>query len=399
VGHRDEAVVPAVPDEDRDGDGRQVEAGRLDEGQVVVDPALGARREGAGALGRQCSASPESSASPSTALTSVRMRSASSAVATCAICSACGPSSARSACRPCGARAELDPVVAAHADEGVQALGVEERDAGQRRRGDDAVGQERRAGEGVRTAAGDPPGGEAHTARMQQRLRAAGARALRRLRRPQPPLREQVGLTRLETRVPPVRRRPRQADRPLVHGAVPGRAPRGRPREVLEIAERTYTDWYGDGQVTHSEVLHRTGVPEATIVGDLTRPEDLPHEAFDCFICTQTFQVIEDLDAAIRGARSVLKPGGVLLATGAAMSQTSPEDLRDWGDWHRFTAQGLRRSFRAVFEEVEVGAHGNVLTCAAFLYGFAAEELTPAELAHRDPHYDLLLTVRAVRGS
>jgi SAM-dependent methyltransferase len=231
---------------------------------------------------------------------------------------------------------------------------------------------------------------------MITRLRAGVAR---RLRRPVPPLREQLGLTRLE----PVSRRfgadrGKPIDRWYMERFLAEHRADVRGR-VLEIAERTYTDWYGDGQVTHSDVLHRTGVPEATIVGDLTVPEDLPHEAFDCFICTQTFQVIEDLDAAIRGARSVLKPGGVLLATGAAMSQTSPEDLRDWGDWHRFTAQGLRRSFRAVFEEVEVGAHGNVLTCAAFLYGFAAEELTPAELAHRDPHYDLLLTVRAVRGS
>lgn len=233
---------------------------------------------------------------------------------------------------------------------------------------------------------------------MQQRLRAAIARRLRRLRRPQPPLREQLGLTRLE----PVSRRfgadrGKPIDRWYMERFLAEHRADVRGR-VLEIAERTYTDWYGDGQVTRSEVLHRTGVPEATIVGDLTRPEDLPREAFDCFICTQTFQVIEDLDAAIRGAHSVLKPGGVLLATGAAMSQSSAEDLRDWGDWHRFTAQGMRRRFEAVFDDVQVAAHGNVLTCAAFLYGFAAEELSPHELAHRDPDYDLLLTVRAVRS-
>jgi SAM-dependent methyltransferase len=229
---------------------------------------------------------------------------------------------------------------------------------------------------------------------MITRLRAGVAR---RLRRPAPPLRQQVGLTRLE----PVSRqfgadRGRPIDRWYIERFLAEHRADVRG-SVLEVAERTYTDWYGDGQVTRSEVLHRTGVPEATIVGDLTAPEGLPQESFDCFICTQTFQVIEDLDAAIRGARAVLRPGGVLLASGAAMSQVSTEDRRDWGEWHRFTAQRLERSFGAVFEEVEVVGHGNVLTCAAFLYGFAAEELAPHELAHRDPDYDLLLTIRAVR--
>jgi hypothetical protein len=45
-----------------------------------------------------------------------------------------------------------------------------------------------------------------------------------------------------------------------------------------------------------------------------------------------------------------------------------------------------------------VEAHGNVLASACFLYGFAAEELSEAELAHRDPYYELLMTIRAVKS-
>jgi hypothetical protein len=77
------------------------------------------------------------------------------------------------------------------------------------------------------------------------------------------------------------------------------------------------------------------------------------------------------------------------------MSQVSREDKRDWGDWWRFTSQGTERLFREAFDDVEVETHGNVLAAAAFLYAYSAEELSEQELAHRDPEYELLITVRA----
>jgi SAM-dependent methyltransferase len=164
---------------------------------------------------------------------------------------------------------------------------------------------------------------------------------------------------------------------------------------VLEVAEDTYTQWYGDGQVTRSDVLHHSGNDQSTVVGDLTTGAGLPSAAYDCFICTQTLPFIYDVHAAIRGMASVLKPGGVVLATVPGMSQVSREDKRDWGDWWRFTSQGTQRLFEEAFADVQVEAHGNVLSAAAFLYAYAAEELTESELAHRDSDYELLITVRA----
>ena len=164
---------------------------------------------------------------------------------------------------------------------------------------------------------------------------------------------------------------------------------------VLEVAESTYTQWYGDGQVTRSDVLHHTGNEDSTIVGDLTTGDGLPAAAYDCFICTQTLPFIYDVAAAVRGIAAVLKPGGVALATVPGMSQVSRDDKRDWGDWWRFTSQGTERLFREAFDEVAVEAHGNVLSAAAFLYAYAAEEVGERELAYRDPEYELLITVRA----
>jgi hypothetical protein len=174
---------------------------------------------------------------------------------------------------------------------------------------------------------------------------------------------------------------------------------RGR---VLEVAESTYTGWYGGEDVTRSDVLYAAdGNPEATLVGDLTTGAGIPAAAFDCFICTQTLQFIYDVRAAVEGTRALLAPGGVLLATMAGISQISREDMRDWGDWWRFTAKSAERLFGEVYgeEHVEVKQHGNVQAAAAFLYGLAAEDLDTSALEAVDPDFHLLITVRAVRGA
>ena len=169
---------------------------------------------------------------------------------------------------------------------------------------------------------------------------------------------------------------------------------RGR---VLEVAEPTYTEWFGAG-VERSDVLHvQPGDPRATIVGDLTTGEGIPSEAFDCIILTQTLHVIYDVPAALRGARAALKPGGVLLATLPGISQVSRVDMDEWGDYWRFTTASARRLFGEVFDDFQVEAHGNVLAAAAFLYGLAQDELERDELEVDHPDYELVITVRAVR--
>jgi hypothetical protein len=212
--------------------------------------------------------------------------------------------------------------------------------------------------------------------------------------------REKLGLTQLE----PVSRefgfeRGTPIDRWYIERFLAAHAGDVRGR-VLEVAETTYTQWYGGGDVTRSDVLHaRAGHPDATVSGDLTTGRGIPERAFDCFICTQTLTYTFDVAAAVRGTRRALSPGGVVLASLPGISQASREDRAEWGDWWRFTRDSTQRLFTEAYgaEHVEVQAHGNVLIAACFLYGFAAEDLEPAQLSHRDEDFDFVMTVRAER--
>lgn len=170
---------------------------------------------------------------------------------------------------------------------------------------------------------------------------------------------------------------------------------RGR---VLEVAESTYTQWYGDGEVASSDVLFAAeGNPDATVVGDLVTGEGLDEGRWDCFICTQTLQFIPDPQAAVNGMRRLLAPGGVVLATVPGISQISTVDDEAWGDWWRFNEKGVRRLFDEAFgaANVKVERHGNVKAACAFLYGMASEELDEADLRREDPDYHMLCCVRA----
>lgn len=171
---------------------------------------------------------------------------------------------------------------------------------------------------------------------------------------------------------------------------------RGR---VLEIGENTYTRRYGGDRVTVSDVLHVTeGEPQATIIADLASADHIPSDSFDCIILTQTLQLIYDVRAAIATIQRILKPSGVLLATFPGISQTHDSE---WGDiwcWN-FTPVSARRLFQEAFpaDHVTIETFGNVLSAISFLHGLAVDELTPAELDHREPGYTVTIAVRAVK--
>jgi SAM-dependent methyltransferase len=167
---------------------------------------------------------------------------------------------------------------------------------------------------------------------------------------------------------------------------------------VLEIGDSLYSRRFGGTRVEAYEVLHATPDNKAaTIVGDLTDDTTLPVNAIDCFICTQTFNFIFDVQKALQGAHYLLKPGGVLLATVAGISQISRYDMDRWGDYWRFTTASVKKLFEPVFTGgVEIDSFGNVIAACAFLQGVAVEDLPDqALLDEHDPDYQLIISIVA----
>lgn len=168
---------------------------------------------------------------------------------------------------------------------------------------------------------------------------------------------------------------------------------------VLEIGDNSYTRQFGGDRVSQSEIFHAVeGNLAATFVGDLTNAEQVPSDSFDCVILTQTLQFIYEVRLAIKTIYRILKPGGVVLVTIPAItSLCDPQWSNTW--YWNYTTLSARRLFEEVFPptHLQVETYGNVLSATAFLQGLAVQELTPKELDFRDPNYETIVAVRAVK--
>jgi SAM-dependent methyltransferase len=169
---------------------------------------------------------------------------------------------------------------------------------------------------------------------------------------------------------------------------------------VVEIGDNRYTLQYGGDKVAYSDILdqpHPDSNP--TIIADLANATDVPSDNFNCIIITQTLQFIYNIHAAVHTLHRILKPGGVVLASLPCLSPICRYDMDRWGDYWRFTSASAQKIFGEVFrsENVQLQAYGNVLVCAAFLYGMASEDLKKEELDFYDRDYEFLVAVRAVK--
>lgn len=160
-----------------------------------------------------------------------------------------------------------------------------------------------------------------------------------------------------------------------------------------------YAKKFGTG-VTELDILYpKPGFADGTLIGNLATGEGIASEAYDCLLLTQVYPYIYDVQAAVTNSRRALKPGGVLIATMAGISQISPADQREWGAYWRFTDDSAARLFGDAFgpANVEVATFGNVLAACALLQGVARQDLSRAELDHHDPNYQVCVTIRAVK--
>jgi hypothetical protein len=84
-----------------------------------------------------------------------------------------------------------------------------------------------------------------------------------------------------------------------------------------------------------------------------------------------------------------------VLATLPACNPLCDQDL--WDDFWRFTAASARECFERSFPAtgVTVEPCGNLIAAAAFIQGFAEQDLRTEELERHGAEFPLVITVRA----
>jgi len=161
---------------------------------------------------------------------------------------------------------------------------------------------------------------------------------------------------------------------------------------VLEIEDPGHTRQYGhDLTATDSVNIVAGTYAHLTYLVDLAQSEGvIPDDSYDCFLLPNTLCVRRDIEACLRHALRVVKPGGVILAsTGTFVPLTGTGD-----DYWRLSAEGWRELAARTWPgcDVSIEGHGNCLAAVAAMLGLAWEELDAKELEYHDPKFPVLVT-------
>ncbi|AMM51710.1 glycosyl transferase family 2 [Rufibacter sp. DG15C] len=170
---------------------------------------------------------------------------------------------------------------------------------------------------------------------------------------------------------------------------------------VLEIGDNEYTLNYGQEKVTQSDILHiDESNPKATFIADISNAPHLPATAFDCLLLTQTLHLIYDVRGALSTCHRILKPGGNLLLT---VPGITPIDHGEWKEtWYwAFTDKAMRKLLEEAFPggQIEITTYGNVFAASKFLYGLGLPEVPKEKLEEHDPHYQVIVAVKATKAA
>lgn len=168
---------------------------------------------------------------------------------------------------------------------------------------------------------------------------------------------------------------------------------------VLEIGDNEYTLRFGKGNVVKSDVLHvEDNNSKATYIGDLSDAPQLPDDAFDCIVLTQTLHLIYHHVEALRTCYRILKPGGVLLLTVPGITRIDRGEWKDYWYW-AYTEAVIKKLLAEAFPagSYETESFGNVWVATAFLYGMGAPEIKKEEIDANDPHFQVIITAKATK--
>jgi glycosyltransferase involved in cell wall biosynthesis len=171
---------------------------------------------------------------------------------------------------------------------------------------------------------------------------------------------------------------------------------------VLEIGEDLYAYKYGKENVIKCDIVNISNDSDSpsVIYADSVFALHIPSGIYDCVILTRVLRQIYNLSSAIETLKSVLKPGGTVLAAlpGICPNTDGLTYNRNWL-WH-FTSSSARELFEKEFapENLEIKCYGNVLAATGLLMGLVSEDLTREELDYIDHRYEIIVGVRAVKS-
>jgi SAM-dependent methyltransferase len=168
---------------------------------------------------------------------------------------------------------------------------------------------------------------------------------------------------------------------------------RGR---CLEFHDSGHVRTYGGGRPSRIDILDLSAEnPDATIVADITKPNDIPSDTFDCIVCVHVLHLVYEADVFTRELHRLLAPGGTLFVAVPGTSMIDP----NWPEYRRWTALGVRTLLGQFFRpsDIRVEPYGNSLAAAAEMRGLASDEIAPWELNVKDDLFQVEVCGLAVK--
>ena len=164
--------------------------------------------------------------------------------------------------------------------------------------------------------------------------------------------------------------------------------------KCLEIHDKNYIEKYGSNRVTTADILDvDTKNEQANIYADLADAHNIKSNTYDTLIITHTIGLIPEHEKAIAELYRILKPGGSLLLTVAALSPFVPDSSGYW----RYTAKSVNFLLGKYFslDKVKVESYGNALAGQAFWVGMSQEDIGAENLKFNDKRYPVIISAVA----
>ncbi len=164
---------------------------------------------------------------------------------------------------------------------------------------------------------------------------------------------------------------------------------------VMEVGDARYTKWGGQNVKKSLVLVLGDGDGEKYVKGDLETGEGLEKETLDCFILTNVFSSLFNINEAIKNVGESLKKGGKAIITVPGIAALCRAQYETYGQFWRFTPSSIERLLKEHIPDakMKIRLYGNVKTSIAFLYGMTIEDLGQEELNYLDSNYPMVIGV------